>query len=98
MSEASALGIWAVIPALNEQDTLEAVLREVQAAGMRSLVVDDGSTDATGAIAQRLASLWLRHERPRGYAAALASGMRLLAQREDLSWVVTLDADGQLDP
>jgi glycosyltransferase involved in cell wall biosynthesis len=97
MSE-TASRIWTVIPALNEQDTLESVLRDVQAAGMRSLVVDDGSSDATGDIARKLASLWLRHERSQGYAAALASGMRMLAARDDVSWVVTLDADGQLDP
>jgi glycosyltransferase involved in cell wall biosynthesis len=89
---------WAVIPALNEQQSLESVLRGVAEAGMHSIVVDDGSTDRTGEIARGLADVCLRHERARGYGLALAAGMHMLAERADVSWVVTLDADGQLDP
>jgi glycosyltransferase involved in cell wall biosynthesis len=100
MSEAGRVPpqTWAVIPALNEQASVDAVLRGVAEAGMRSVVVDDGSTDRTGEIAKDLADVCLRHERPQGYAAALATGMRALAERSDVCWVVTLDADGQLDP
>jgi glycosyltransferase involved in cell wall biosynthesis len=95
MSEAR---VWAVIPALNEQASLAAVLEAARAEGLRTLVVDDGSTDDTPAIAGRLADHCLRHPQSRGYASALASGMVTLAWRDDVTWAVTLDADGQLDP
>lgn len=98
MSEDYARHVWAVIPALNEQATLASVLEAARAQGLRTLVVDDGSTDDTSAIARRMADQHVRHEKPHGYAGALASGMVTLARRSDVSWVVTLDADGQLDP
>lgn len=98
MSEAAARHVWAVIPALNEQASLAAVLEAARAEGLRTLVVDDGSTDDTSAIARRLADHCLRHAQPHGYAGALASGMVTLARRDDVAWAVTLDADGQLDP
>lgn len=65
---------------------------------MRSLVVDDGSTDSTGSLASAQADVCLSHgtRQGRGYALALATGMRALATRDDVEWVVTLDADGQL--
>jgi glycosyltransferase involved in cell wall biosynthesis len=98
MSEAPAHQVWAVIPALNEQATLASVLQAARAQGLRTLVVDDGSTDDTHGIASRLADECVRHAQPHGYAGAVASGMVTLARRSDVSWAVTLDADGQLDP
>jgi len=98
MSEARAHQVWAVIPALNEQATLASVLEAARAQGLRTLVVDDGSTDDTSGIAKRLADECVRHAAPHGYAGALASGMVTLARRDDVAWAVTLDADGQLDP
>jgi glycosyltransferase involved in cell wall biosynthesis len=98
MSPATDSGVWALIPALNEEASLPTVLQAVRAAGMKSLVVDDGSTDRTGELASAQADLCVRHgvRQGRGYALALASGMKALAERGDVAWVVTLDADGQL--
>jgi glycosyltransferase involved in cell wall biosynthesis len=62
------------------------------------IVVDDGSRDATGAVADRLAACDPRvrvvhHERNRGYGAALMTGF--LAARKQ--WVFYTDGDGQYD-
>jgi glycosyltransferase involved in cell wall biosynthesis len=62
------------------------------------IVVDDGSTDETGAIADDLAQgdrriRVIHHERNLGYGAALQSGFR--AARKDL--VFYTDGDGQFD-
>jgi len=91
-----------VIPARNEAGNLEALLREVAVAlaGRRYeiVVTDDGSTDGTGALLERLAGkLPLRvatHGEARGQSAGLQSAI-LLAQAK---LVVTLDGDGQNDP
>lgn len=59
------------------------------------IVVDDGSTDATGAAGA--AAVVIRHERNAGKGAALATGIsRALA--EDAAAIITLDADGQHPP
>ncbi len=61
------------------------------------VVVDDGSTDATGAAGSAAGAVVIRHERNAGKGAALATGIsRALA--EDAAAIVTLDADGQHPP
>jgi glycosyltransferase involved in cell wall biosynthesis len=61
------------------------------------VVVDDGSTDATGAVGAVAGGVVIRHRRNAGKGAALATGIaRALA--EDAAAIVTLDADGQHPP
>ncbi|MGH8759613.1 MAG: N-acetylneuraminate synthase family protein [Burkholderiales bacterium] len=91
--------IWAVIPVFNEARTIGAVLARARAAGLRCLVVDDGSDDCSSDAATAAgADVVVRHPRNRGYAAALASGLRAAASQPACRWAVSLDADGQLDP
>ncbi len=61
------------------------------------VVVDDGSSDDTGAVGAGAGVLVLRHERNSGKGAALATGIaRALAEGADV--ILTLDADGQHPP
>ncbi|MCL6553952.1 MAG: glycosyltransferase family 2 protein [Firmicutes bacterium] len=93
-----------VLPAFNEAGNLEATVREVApvvaaaAADFEIVVVDDGSTDATAAVAARLAAelpvRLLRHDHNRGYGAALRTGFEAARQ----PWILLLDADGQFEP
>ncbi len=101
----AALGLSVVIPVHDEQESLEALHRELDAAvgrvagGLEILFVDDGSRDASLALMQAIAekdarvrvlALDARH----GQSAALEAGFR--AARGDL--IATLDADLQNDP
>lgn len=89
----------ALIPALNEAERLPAVLA-VLAAGapdFQAVVIDDGSSDETGAVARRCGAIVLRHPFNLGYGAALQTGYRF-ALRRGAPLVVQLDADGQHDP
>jgi glycosyltransferase involved in cell wall biosynthesis len=91
------MGCCIVIPAYNAESTLGAVLAEVLQQGLPVLVVDDGSTDATAAVAASFQVTLLRHETNRGKGAALKTGFAW-ALDQGFSGVVTLDADGQHDP
>lgn len=85
-----------VVPALNEQATIAAVVAGAARYG-RPVVVDDGSTDATGEMARAAGAEVVRHPQNRGYDEALNSGVaRALALGCD--YIITLDADGQHDP
>jgi len=85
-----------VIPAFNEEATIQRVLADIQALGSASLamtviVVDDGSTDETAKLAEDAGACVVRHARNKGYGTALKTGIRL-AKTE---YVLTMDADGQ---
>jgi hypothetical protein len=94
-----------VIPALNEEDGISGILRQVlatrdalEAAGVSALeviVVDDGSVDATARIVEETPGVKLiRHPVNRGYGAAIKSGFRG-ATGELLAF---LDADSTYPP
>jgi glycosyltransferase involved in cell wall biosynthesis len=92
--ERSSLGI--VIPAFNESRTIAYVVDQCNAYG-RSIVVDDGSSDATGDMARAAGAQVVRHGVNRGYDAALESGFQQAAKL-GCKYVITIDADGQHDP
>jgi glycosyltransferase involved in cell wall biosynthesis len=81
-----------VLPCLNEAESLPGVLARLPA-GYRAIVVDNGSTDDTVAVAMA-AGATVVHEPRRGYGAAVHAG--LLAATAD--YVCVLDADGSLPP
>ncbi len=60
------------------------------------VVVDDGSSDYTARIAEKMGATVIRHERNLGKGAALRSGMAF-AREEGFNVVVAIDADGQSD-
>jgi len=101
----AACAISAVVPAYNEEDSLEAGVRlllpQLEAIAPGScevIVVDDGSTDATAAILGRIAAdprvRGVRLARNRGKGAALRAGVA--ASRGEL--VLICDADMATPP
>ncbi len=91
--------VLVVVPALDEEASLGALLDEVRAVapGVDVLVVDDGSRDATADVARGRGVPVLRHAVNLGVGAALQSGFRYALER-GYSIGVQLDADGQHDP
>jgi glycosyltransferase involved in cell wall biosynthesis len=81
-----------ILPCLNEEAALPWVLSRMPA-GMRAIVVDNGSTDSSVEIALHYGATVATAE-PRGYGAACHAG--LLAAEATL--VAVMDADGSLDP
>jgi glycosyltransferase involved in cell wall biosynthesis len=94
-----------VLPVHNESENLRWLLPHLASTLPRLaerhevVVVDDGSTDGSGALARRLAAglglelLSVHHERKSGYGATVGDGLR--AAR--LSFVAFTDADGQFE-
>jgi dolichol-phosphate mannosyltransferase len=97
--------VWVILPTYNEAENIEPfvdAVSEMLPAGSRILIVDDGSPDGTGEIADRLAAqrenLSVMH-RPRkeGLGPAYVAGFRAaLAGGADL--IVEMDADFSHEP
>lgn len=89
-----------IIPAHNEAENLPEVLAAIPSAtvpDLQVIVVDDGSSDDTGEIAQQRGARVVRHETNLGLGAALRTG--LTAARDlNARAAVYLDADGEYDP
>jgi hypothetical protein len=85
-----------VIPAWNEEQSIDSVLKELKGLHPPSdvLVVDDGSEDGTARIAEEHGVRVINHGQNRGYTAALQSG-RMFSLENGYDFTVFIDADGQ---
>jgi glycosyltransferase involved in cell wall biosynthesis len=85
-----------VIPAFDEAASIGAVVRDLAAAArwLEILVVDDGSSDETGANAAAAGARVIRHPYNKGNGAAVKSGIRQATG----VFILIADADGQHRP
>lgn len=95
---AAAQSVLVVIPALNEEDSVAAVVRDVRASVPTAtcLVIDDGSTDATAARAAEAGAVVLTLPFNLGVGGAMRAGFRF-ARDQGFEVVLQVDADGQHD-
>ena len=85
-----------IIPALNEEGAIAEVVARLQSGGPwhEIIVVDDGSTDATGDRARAAGAIVVRHPYNKGNGAAVKSGIRTATG----DVVLIVDGDGQHRP
>src|ERR1044071_9527599 len=86
-----------IIPCLNEAATIESLVAAVRAHIPTVIVVDDGSTDQTAALAERAGAEVIHREQNRGKGDALGTGWRRAFDR-GFKWSLTMDGDGQHSP
>jgi glycosyltransferase involved in cell wall biosynthesis len=90
--------IWVVIPAYNEGETLEAILKELKRRALPTVVVDDGSRDGTLEVANRHADRVIKNEKNFDKGMALKEGISFLLKNDNFDYIITMDADGQHSP
>ncbi len=103
-TQQTAVSISIFLPCYNEQSnvtrTVEQAVGSLEKTGFdyELIIVDDGSSDATGSIADALAKRYsnvrvIHHPVNKGYGAALQSGFKAAAK----NLVFFTDGDGQFD-
>ena len=97
--------MWVVLPTFNEIENLEGVLSAILEALPQAhvLVVDDGSPDGTGQLADTIAAreprvAVLHRSAKEGLGPAYRAGFRWVLDRPDTDAVVQMDADFSHDP
>ena len=97
MSDTPSTKISVVIPALNEEGAIEETILAVKTmaakagiAAVEIVVINDGSTDKTGEIAERAGATVVHHLERLGYGRSLKDG--IIAAAHDT--IVITDADG----
>jgi glycosyltransferase involved in cell wall biosynthesis len=89
----------AIVPALNEEHTVQLVIDELRAfdAGLDVVVIDDGSSDGTADAAAAKGAYVLRLPFNLGIGGAVQTGFKF-AFEHDYDIAVRVDGDGQHDP
>jgi glycosyltransferase involved in cell wall biosynthesis len=97
MKTTGKLRVATVIPCLNEAAFVADIVTRASRYCDEVIVVDDGSTDGTSAVAEAAGARVVRHSSRQGAGAATRSGFKA-ALRSGADIVVTLDGDGQHNP
>jgi dolichol-phosphate mannosyltransferase len=97
--------VYFLLPAYNEEQNLPELFDEIGKSvdGFRIILVNDGSQDRTGEIAEeyskRMPMTILTHEKNKGLGAALRTGIDYIVRNSEKgSVVVTMDSDLTHDP
>jgi glycosyltransferase involved in cell wall biosynthesis len=86
--------IGIIIPAYNEKNNISKLVRDLKPKNCDILVIDDGSTDSTAAIAESEGVIIIRHEKRMGKGVSLRDGFNF-ALKNSYEAVITMDGDGQ---
>ena len=82
------------IPAFNEEKNIASIIQKLSQVADTVIVCNDGSTDNTAKIAEKMGAIVITHQQNLGYGAAIRS-LFLKARELDSDMLVTLDSDGQ---
>jgi glycosyltransferase involved in cell wall biosynthesis len=87
-----------IIPVYNHGHQIAEVIQQTQRLGLPVFVVNDGSTDSTAQVIDKIEDIHvLHHPVNRGKGAAILTGL-VAASKSGCDLAITIDGDGQHDP
>lgn len=82
------------LPAFNEEKNIGKIIAQLLDKSYSVIVCNDGSSDSTGIIAEKMGAIMINHKKNLGYGAAIGSIFKK-ARDEKFDILVTFDSDGQ---
>ena len=82
------------LPAFNEEKNIGKIIAQLLDKSYSVIVCNDGSSDSTGIIAEKMGAIIINHKKNLGYGAAIGSIFKK-ARDEKFDILVTFDSDGQ---
>jgi len=82
------------MPAYNEEKNIAKMIVKLKKISDEIIVCNDGSSDLTGEIAEKMGVIVINHEKNLGYGAGISSIIKK-SKEIDTDVLVTFDADGQ---
>ncbi len=82
------------LPAYNEEKNIASIIIKLKKVSEHIIVCNDGSTDLTGPIAEKMGAILVTHPKNLGYGSAIRSIFTKFIEL-DADILVTFDADGQ---
>ena len=82
------------LPAFNEEKNIGKIIAQLLDKSYSVIVCNDGSSDSTGIIAEKMGAIIINHKKNLGYGAAIGSIFKK-AKDEKFDILVTFDSDGQ---
>ncbi len=82
------------LPAFNEEKNIASIISALQELNYSVIVCNDGSSDQTGKIAEKMGAIVVNHDKNKGYGSAIKS---LFSKAKEINSdiLITFDADGQ---
>lgn len=94
-----------VIPTYNEAQNIAKLIMALRqlSKGLRIIVIDDGSPDGTGPLAEQLCSQWppmkvIHRQGKAGRGSACLAGFAAALENPEIRYIVEMDADFSHDP
>jgi len=82
------------LPAFNEEKNIASLIAKLKDLSYSVIVCNDGSSDMTGVIAEKMGAMVINHPQNSGYGSAIRS-LFDKARELDYDLLITFDADGQ---
>ena len=82
------------LPAFNEEENIGKIIAQLLNKSYAVIVCNDGSSDSTGIIAEKMGAIMINHKKNLGYGAAIGSIFKK-AREDKFDILVTFDSDGQ---
>ena len=82
------------LPAFNEEENIGKIIAQLSNKSYSVIVCNDGSSDSTGIIAEKMGAIMINHRKNLGYGAAIGSIFKK-AREDKFDILVTFDSDGQ---